>query len=72
MSEDGKTTKTGTSDELDEMSSEEIEVRAIEDAIRDEPEPMPEGAGETEQDIEYAERRQLAVDERENADPTRH
>lgn len=54
------------------MSSEEIEVRAIEDATSGTAQRRPADGAETEQDIEFTEKRELALDERANDDPTRH
>jgi hypothetical protein len=72
MSDNAKQPGIEGGDSLEKMSSEEIEVRAIEDATRGETLPTSKGGAETEQDVEYVEKRELAVDERENADPTRH
>ena len=72
MSQDVRKTVVEGRKDFTEMSSEEVEIRAIGDATEDGPAPAPANADETEQDVEYHEKRELAVDERENVDPSKH
>jgi len=58
--------------DLEELSSEEVEVRAIGDAVDGKHSHASSDEAGTEQAVEYDEKRELTVDERENVDPTRH
>jgi len=72
MQTETRSTTVGNGGDVDQISSEDIEVRAIGDATRGAAAPAPRGPADTEQSIEYAEKRELAIDERENVDPARH
>jgi len=59
-------------EDFDLLSSEEIEVRAIGDANSGRVARFSDDAARSEQAIEYGEKRQLAIDEEESADPAVH
>lgn len=54
------------------LSPEEIEIRAIGDANSGRVAVFSDDPTRSEQAIEYGEKRQLAIDEEENADPAAH
>ena len=58
--------------DLEDLSSEEVEVRAIGDVVDGKGSHPSSDGTETEQAVEYDEKRELTIDERENVDPTRH
>lgn len=72
MSEDLRKRAIEGGKDLPESSSEEVEIRAIGDATDGISARTPKSVDEAEQDIEYREKRELAIDERVNADPSQH
>jgi hypothetical protein len=58
--------------DLEEFSSEEVEVRAIGDVVDGKGSNSSSDEAGTEQAVEYDEKRELTVDERENVEPMRH
>ena len=69
---EGKSDNSARETDLEELSSGEVEVRAIGDAVDGKDSHASSDEAGTEQAVEYDEKRELTVDERENADPTRH
>jgi hypothetical protein len=72
MADEKPVTTYPAEDDFQHLSSEQIDVRAIGDANSGRMALFSDDATRSEQAIEYEEKRQLAIDEEENADPTAH
>lgn len=72
MSDDEPITHYAAENDFAGLSSEQIEICAIGDVNTNRKAQFSAAGADSEQAIEYEEKRNFAIDEDENADPMRH